>query len=126
MKTPRPTEAEMMVLRILWQEGPSTVRRVHELLRQEKALGYTTVLKTLQVMTEKGIVVRDVSKRSHVYAPAATEVQTQRRLVEHLMTLAFGGSAMKLMMQALQARPASREELDQIRELIEKEKGAES
>jgi predicted transcriptional regulator len=124
MKTPRPTDAELMVLRILWQEGPSTVRHVHELLRQEKELGYTTVLKTLQVMTEKGIVVRDVSTRSHVYSPAATEVQTQRTLVDHLMSLAFGGSALKLVMQALSARPASKEELDQIRKLIDKEKGA--
>ena len=124
MKTPRPTDAELMVLRILWQEGPSTVRRVYELLSQEKELGYTTVLKTLQVMTEKGIVVRDVSSRSHIYAPAATEVQTQRTLVDHLMSLAFGGSALKLVMQALRARPASKEELEEIRALIDKEKRA--
>ncbi|MDR0498442.1 MAG: BlaI/MecI/CopY family transcriptional regulator, partial [Holophagales bacterium] len=91
-----------------------------EILSREKDLVYTSALKTLQVMTEKGLVVRDKSERSHVYAPAQTEDQTQRSLVDDLMSRAFGGSAMKLVVQALSARPASRQELEQIRELIDR------
>lgn len=120
MTIPRPTDAELTILRTLWTEGPSTVRRVHEILTLEKDLGYTSVLKTLQVMTEKGLVVRDVSSRSHIYSPAQTEDQTQRKLVDYLLSRAFGGSAMKLVMQALSASPASQEELDQIRTLLER------
>jgi predicted transcriptional regulator len=120
MKIPRPTDAELAILRTLWQEGPSTVRRVHEVLRKEKDLGYTTVLKALQVMTGKGLVVRDVSQRSHVYAPSETQEQTQRTMVDYLLFKAFGGSAMKLVMQALDSSPASKEELDQIRKMLDR------
>lgn len=120
MTIPRPTDAELVILRTLWQEGPSTVRHVHEILTLEKELGYTSVLKTLQVMTEKGLVVRDESARSHVYSPAQTEDQTQRTLVDYLLSRAFRGSAMKLVMQALDSSPASQEELDQIRELLDR------
>jgi predicted transcriptional regulator len=109
-----------MILRTLWREGPSTVRRVYELLSQEKDLGYTSALKTLQVMTEKGLVTRDKSERSHIYSPAQTEEQTQRSLVNDLLSRAFGGSAMKLVVQALSARPASRQELEKIRDLIDR------
>jgi len=116
----RPTDAELAILRILWQEGPSTVRRVYEVLSQEKALGYTSALKTLQVMTEKGLVVCDKSQHSHVYSTAQTEEQTQRSLVDDLLSRAFGGSAIKLVLQALSARPASQQELEQIRELIDR------
>jgi len=108
------------VLRALWQGGPSTVRQVHEVLKQKKDLGYTTVLKALQVMAEKGLVTRDESERSHVYAPTSTEDQTQRSLVDDLMSRAFGGSAAKLVMHALSSRPASGEELAQIRELLDR------
>ncbi|MDR2697733.1 MAG: BlaI/MecI/CopY family transcriptional regulator [Holophagales bacterium] len=120
MSIPRPTDAELMILRTLWREGPSTVRRVYELLSQEKDLGYTSALKTLQVMTEKGLVTRDKSERSHIYSPAQTEEQTQRSLVNDLLSRAFGGSAMKLVVQALSARPASRQELEKIRDLIDR------
>ena len=118
MNIPRPTDAELMILRALWQHGPSTVRQVYEVLKQKKDLGYTSALKTMQVMMEKGLVVRDESKRSHVYAPAQTEDHTLHSLVDDLLSKAFGGSAMRLVMQALSAHPASREELDQIRELL--------
>jgi len=120
LKIPRPTDAELIVLNALWQGGPSTVRQVHTVLSKTKNLGYTTVLKTLQVMAEKGLVTRDCSERSHVYTPTRTEDQTQRSLVDDLMSRAFGGSAMKLIMQALSARPASREDLTQIRELLDR------
>lgn len=118
MNIPRPTDAELAVLRALWQEGPSTVRQIHAVLSKEKDLGYTSVLKCLQVMTDKGLVTRDQSERSHVYAPAQTEYQTQRSLVNDLLARAFGGSAMKLVMHALSARPASQQEVEQIRELL--------
>jgi predicted transcriptional regulator len=89
-------------------------------LSKKKDLGYTSVLKCLQVMTDKGLVTRDQSERSHVYAPVQTEDQTQRSLVDDLLARAFGGSAKKLVMQALSARPASQQELEQIRELLDR------
>jgi predicted transcriptional regulator len=95
------------------------VRQVHDVLSQKKNFGYTSVLKTLQVMMGKGLVVRDGSERSHVYAPSQTEDQTQRSLVDDLLSRAFGGSAMKLVLQALSARPASKKELEQIREMLD-------
>jgi predicted transcriptional regulator len=116
----RPTDAELVVLRALWQGGPSTVRQVHAALSRSRELGYTTVLKMLQVMTAKGLVTRDTSERSHVYAPTRTEGQTQRSLVDDLMSRAFGGSAARLVVQALSARPASAEDLAQIRELLDR------
>ena len=120
MSIPRPTDAELAVLRALWQDGPSTVRQIHAVLSKKKDLGYTSVLKCLQVMTDKGLVTRDQSERSHVYAPVQTEDQTQRSLVDDLLARAFGGSATKLVMQALSARPASQQELEQIRELLDR------
>jgi len=123
LKSARPTDAELAVLCALWQRGPSTVRQVHEVLRQKRDLGYTTVLKALQVMAGKGLVTRDCSERSHVYAPVRTEEQTQRSLVDDLMSRAFGGSAMKLVMQALSVRPASGEELARIRGLLDRAEG---
>ncbi|MDR1841981.1 MAG: BlaI/MecI/CopY family transcriptional regulator [Holophagales bacterium] len=120
MSIPRPTDAELAVLRALWQDGPSTVRQIHAVLSKKKDLGYTSVLKCLQVMTDKGLVTRDQSERSHVYAPVQTEDQTQRSLVDDLLARAFGGSAKKLVMQALSARPASQQELEQIRELLDR------
>jgi len=120
LSIPRPTDAELAVLRALWQDGPSTVRQIHAVLSKKKDLGYTSVLKCLQVMTDKGLVTRDQSERSHVYAPVQTEDQTQRSLVDDLLARAFGGSAKKLVMQALSARPASQQELEQIRELLDR------
>src|SRR6476659_10589331 len=101
---PRPTDAELAILRILWERGPSTVRQVHELLARDRQAAYTTALKLLQIMTEKGLVERDERERTHVYRARLSEDQTQRQLVRDLVDRAFGGSATKLVMQALASR----------------------
>ncbi len=119
MTLPKPTDGELAILSVLWSLGPSTVRQVHEDLLKERDLGYTTVLKMLQVMTEKGLVVRDESERTHVYAPAQSQTQTQRTLVEDLLGRAFNGSALKLVVQALSASKTSPEELAEIRTLLD-------
>jgi predicted transcriptional regulator len=116
----KPTDAELAILRVLWARGPSTVRQVAELLGRDT--GYTTVLKLMQIMAEKRLVVRDESARTHVYAAAYTEDQTQRQLVTDLLDRAFGGSAAKLVMQALSTRKATPEELAEIRRLLDAEK----
>jgi BlaI family transcriptional regulator, penicillinase repressor len=118
-KLPRPTDAELAILRILWERGACTVRQVHEALSRERPAAYTTALKMLQIMTEKGLVRRDESDRTHVYQSRLTEEQTQRQLVRDLVDRAFGGSASKLVLQALSARRATAEELGEIRKLIE-------
>src|SRR5438093_1822166 len=117
----KPTEAELAILRVLWANGPSTVRQVAEIMGRET--GYTTVLKLLQIMTEKGLVRRDESSRTHVYAAACSQDQTERQLVTDLMNRAFGGSAAKLVLQALAATRASPEELAEIKKLIDKQRG---
>jgi predicted transcriptional regulator len=119
-KPVKPTEAELAILRVLWERGPSTVREVTEALEGERAAGYTTILKLLQIMTEKGLVRRNVSARSHVYQASAAAETTQRQLVRDLLDRAFGGSAQKLVMQALSAKQASPEELAEIRRLLDK------
>jgi predicted transcriptional regulator len=116
---PRPTDAELAILRILWARGPSTVRQVHDVLGRDRQAGYTTALKLLQIMAEKGLVDRDESDRTHVYRARLGEEQTQRQLVRDLVDRAFGGSAMKLVMQALAAKRASPEELRHIRKAID-------
>ena len=118
----KPTDAELAILRVLWTRGPSTVREVAESM--DRAAGYTTVLKLLQIMTEKRLVTRDERARTHVYAAAYTEDQTQRHLVSDLMARAFDGSAAKLVLQALAAGRASPEELDEIRKLLETQRGS--
>src|SRR5215470_186468 len=95
---PRPTPAELEILNVLWKSGPSTVREVHASLGEAKSTGYTTVLKLLQIMTEKGLVERDERQRAHVYTARLAEAQTQRQLVRDLLERAFGGSATKLVM----------------------------
>ena len=123
---PRPTDAELSILRVLWRLGPSTVRRVQEALGGEAVTGYTTVLKTLQIMTEKSLVERDESARTHVYRPRLSEQHTQRQLVRDLLGRAFGGSVQKLVVQALSTERATSGELREIRRLIEgMEKGKE-
>src|SRR5437016_11536630 len=102
-KLAKPTEAELAILRVLWQRGPSTVRDVTDALRAERGTGYTTALKLLQIMTEKGLVRRNDAARSHVYEASAPAEATQRQLVRHLLDKAFGGSAARLVMQALAA-----------------------
>jgi BlaI family penicillinase repressor len=116
---PRPTDTELTILRVLWARGASTVRQVHDVLTRERPTAYTTALKMLQIMTEKGLVRRDETDRTHVYQAKLTEEQTQRQLVRDLVDRAFGGSASKLVLQALAARRASPEELGEIRKLIE-------
>lgn len=115
---PRPTDTELSILRVLWALGPSTVRAVHEQLCKAQACGYTTVLKMMQIMTEKGLLARDETQRSHVYEAALGEEETQRQLVGHLLERAFNGSARKLVLQALSATRATPEELAEIRRLL--------
>jgi predicted transcriptional regulator len=117
MKRRRPTDAELAILRVLWNRGPSTVREVAEAMRHQGA--YTTVLKTLQIMTDKGLVRRDDAERSHVYEAAASETSTQRQLVSDMVQRVFEGSAGKLVLQALQAGQASPDELAEIRRLLD-------
>jgi predicted transcriptional regulator len=116
---PLPTDAELRILRVLWERGPSTVREVHDRLNAERDTGYTTVLKFLQIMLEKGLVDRDDGQRTHVYRAAVAPDETRRELVEDLADRAFGGSALRLVMQALSAKPASAEELAQVRRLLD-------
>ena len=117
--TPRPTDAELAILRVLWTRGPSTVRDVHQALMKSQGSGYTTVLKLLQIMTDKGIVTRDESERAHVYSPRLSQRRTQRQLLGDLVDRAFGGSSAKLVLHALSERPASSEELRDIRALLD-------
>ena len=120
---PRPTDAELAILSVLWERGPSTVRDVHDDLSSTQATGYTTILKLLQIMTEKGLVVRDEAQRAHIYESRYGEQKTQRQLLTDLADRAFGGSAAKLVMQALSGRKATAEELGAIRELLESLEG---
>jgi BlaI family penicillinase repressor len=121
----RPTDAELAILRVLWRLGPSTVRQVHEALERVQSTGYTTALKQLQIMTVKKLVDRDDSERSHVYRARSSEDAMQRLLVGDLMQRAFGGSAERLVMQALASKRATPHELEAIRQLIDEleEKG---
>lgn len=123
--SPRPTEAELAILEALWRLGPSTVREVHEALA-ERQTGYTTVLKLMQIMAEKGLVARDDAQRSHVYRPLVDQARTRGRLVADLVDKVFGGSARQLVMHALSAKRATPAELAEIRAAIdeyEKTKG---
>ncbi|UOQ52932.1 BlaI/MecI/CopY family transcriptional regulator [Hymenobacter cellulosivorans] len=115
---PKPTESELEILQVLWQHGPSTVRFVNDELSQKREVGYTTTLKLLQLMLDKGLVLRDDDSRTHVYRAAVREEETQSQLLDRFVEAAFGGSAMKLVMQALGNRRTSKEELRQIRTLL--------
>jgi BlaI family penicillinase repressor len=117
-KTPKPTEAELELLRVLWERGPSTVGEIHE-NQGSKGTGYTTTLKVLQRMTEKGLVQRDERQRSHIYRAAVAAEKTQRQLVRDLLHRAFGGSPGQLVVQALSEKAASAEELAAIRTLLD-------
>jgi predicted transcriptional regulator len=116
---PRPTEAELAILRVLWDRGPSTVRDVQQALEVERGTGYTTALKLLQIMTEKGLVRRDERQRTHIYEAVLPAEATQRQLVRDLLDRAFGGSARQLVMQALSAERASKADLAEIRKLLD-------
>ena len=116
--TPRPTDAELSILRVLWERGPSTVRQVHDVLSVDREFAYTTTLKLLQLMTEKGVAMREEHGRVHLYRAAVAQEETQRHLIRDLVDRAFGGSPSRLVMQALAVTPASAEELREIRRLL--------
>lgn len=116
---PQPTSAELELLNILWERGPSTVRQIHEVVSGSRQTGYTTTLKILQKMFDKGLVKRDESSRSHIYMPAVQAEKTQRQLVNDLIEKAFGGAAEKLVMQALSSRQVAPEEIETLRELLD-------
>ncbi len=122
-RPPRPTDAELSILRVLWARGPSTVRQVLDALAEERATGYTTVLKLLQIMIEKGLVVRDESDRTHVYTASYGQAETQGQLVDDLLERAFGGSAMELVQRALSSKKATAAELAEIRRLLDEHEG---
>jgi BlaI family transcriptional regulator, penicillinase repressor len=119
---PRPTEAELELLQILWQKEPATVREIHDALNHEKTSGYTTVLKLLQIMTTKGLVVRDEANRAHVYRAAFTQDAMQSRLLKDLSNRLFAGSAAQLALHALSMEQASDDELAEIRALLERKR----
>ena len=116
---PRPTDAELEILTVLWSRGPSTVRQVHEAIIRRKPAQYTTVLKFMQIMADKGLVRRNEKQRAHVYEPARPREWTQRQLADDLLQRAFNGSAKSLMMGALSARKASKKELTELRRLLD-------
>lgn len=118
-KSDHPTDAELEILRVLWKSGPCTVRDVHAVLSADRDVGYTTVLKVMQIMLEKGLVTRDDSQKSHVYAAAAEQSRTQKQLVDVLLDKAFNGAADQLVLQALNSRKLSAEEIAAVRNLLD-------
>ena len=125
MKTerPRPTEAELSILRVLWQNGPLSVRAVLQKLNEEKPTGYTTVLKLMQIMTEKGLVARDESCRPQIYRPCDPQVKTQRQLLRHMLDRVFGGSTRAMVLQALSQKKTSARDLKEIERLLDRMEG---
>ena len=119
----KPTEMELAILGVLWEQGPSTVRRVHEVLARKKSTGYTTVLKLLQIMVVKGTVIRDEEARAHVYEARQPAENTKRQLVGDLLQRAFSGSASQMMMHALAGKNTSRQEIEEIRRLLDEYQG---
>lgn len=117
---PRPTDSELAILRVIWRIGPATVREVHEQIQPDQQVGYTTILKLLQIMADKGLVTRDETQRAHVYAAAVPAESTQRQLVGDLVEKAFGGSPLRLVMSALSDRKADEAELSEVRALLER------
>jgi BlaI family penicillinase repressor len=122
-KNSRPTDRELTILRILWDSGPSTVRQVNEAMSQDEDTGYTTTLKLMQIMAEKGLLLRDNSQFKHVYRPALTEEKAQKQLVGDLLDRAFSGSAEKLVMRALSAKKVSAKELASIKKMLDEFEG---
>jgi BlaI family penicillinase repressor len=116
---PRPTASELEILRVLWMRGPSTVREVHDSLNEKRAMGYTSVLKFLQIMTAKGTVRRNETQRAHVYEACLPAEQTKRQFAGDMLQRVFEGSASQLMMHALAGRKASREEIGELRRLLD-------
>ncbi|MDY7010543.1 MAG: BlaI/MecI/CopY family transcriptional regulator [Planctomycetota bacterium] len=122
-KAKRPTDAELIILNVLWEQGPATVRQVNRTLNESRPTGYTTTLKQMQVMTAKGLLVRDESRRPQLYRPAFSQEKTRRQLVEHLMDGAFGGSARKLVLQVLRVKDVSAGELSRVEKLLNEMEG---
>jgi BlaI family penicillinase repressor len=122
-KRPQPTGLELTILKALWNTGPSSVRDLQAVLNESRPTGYTTVLKMLQIMTEKGLVKRDESVRPQIYRPAASQEQTQRRLLRDLVDRAYGGSVKSLVLQALSDKKASPKEIDAIEKLLDRVEG---
>ena len=122
-KNSRPTDRELTILRILWDNGPSTVREVNEAMNEDQDTGYTTTLKLMQIMIDKGLLRRDDSRFKHIYKPAMTEEKTQKLLVGELLETAFSGSAEKLVMRALSAKKVSAKELVKIRKMLDEFEG---
>jgi predicted transcriptional regulator len=120
---PRPTPAELEILAVLWELGPATVREIQEHIDRHRPTGYTTVLKLLQIMTDKGLVRRDARERAHRYAPTLPRERTEQQMVGDLLDRAFGGSASRLVMRALSSRQATPEELERIRTLLDEIEG---
>jgi len=115
----KPTESELEILRVLWEKGPSTVREVHEILGQSKDAGYTTTLKLMQMMHEKGLLERDTSNKTHVYSAAVSQENTQRQLLDKMIDTVFNGSASQLVLQALGNHKSSKEELEKIKQYLD-------
>ena len=123
MKVPKPTEGELEILQVIWENGPSTVRFVNDKMSGEKKVGYTTTLKLMQIMSEKGLLNRDTTGKTHVYSAAVSQQKTQQQLIDKLMTTAFGGSAMKLVMQALGNKKSTKDEIEEIRAFLDQLEG---
>jgi len=119
----KPTASELEILRVLWARGPSTVREVHEALSEQKSLGYTTVLKLLQIMTVKGTVRRNEEQRAHVYEACQPATETKRQLVGDVLQRVFAGSASELMIHALEGRRTSKKELEELHRLLDEYEG---
>jgi len=119
----KPTESELEILQILWQDGESTVKQVNDKLNERKETGYTTTLKIMQIMNEKGLVERDPQGRCHVYRPAVSETDTKKVMLDKILETAFGGSAMNLVLQALGSYETSKNEIEQIKKVIEEIEG---
>ncbi len=122
-RSKHPTEVELQILNVLWRRGPSSVGQIHDALKDERDTGRSTTLKMVQVMTDKGLLIKDASRHPQIYRPAMSQEQAQTGLVEDLIQRAFGGAASKLVLRALQSRRASRGELKQIEELLERIEG---
>jgi len=116
----KPTDAELEIMQVLWHFGPSTVRFVNEELSRSKDVGYTTTLKILQIMNEKGLVGRERTGRTHIYSPVLDEEETQSKLLDRFLDTAFGGSSKKLVIRLLGQNKSSREEIEEIKKLINK------
>jgi len=117
-QNPQPTDSELEILQLLWQNGDSTVRQINELLNEKREVGYTTTLKLMQIMLEKNLVERDANQRTHIYSASVTEGDTQKKLLERFVDATFRGSSLKLVMQALGNHDTTQEELEEIKDLI--------